>query len=80
MLYPPTHGSPTLTSHKTIPDTHASQRTPTPSEMATSFKDLLKSSKDLLSKPYSYSNKAEVKTSVGGVDYTAEAVVSKPGE
>lgn len=44
------------------------------------FKDVLKASKDLLSKPYNYTNKTEVKTNTGGVEYTAEAVVSKPGE
>jgi hypothetical protein len=44
------------------------------------FKDVLKASKDLLTKPYNYTNKTEVKTNTGGVEYTAEAVVSKPGE
>ena len=32
---------------------------------------------DLLTKPYNYSNKAEIKTSAGGINYTAETVVSK---
>ena len=44
------------------------------------FKDVLKASQDLLTKPYNYTNKPEGKTHTGGVEYTAEAVVSKPGE
>ena len=36
---------------------------------------------DLLSKSFNYNNKVELKTSSSsGVNYTAEAVVSKPGE
>lgn len=43
------------------------------------YADVLKQAKDLLSKSYNYNNKVELKTSTAtGVNYTAEAVVSKP--
>jgi len=45
--------------------------------MATSFKDVNKHSEDLLTKGYKFigTNKVEVKTSSGGINYTAETLV-----
>ena len=49
--------------------------------MATSFKDVNKHSEDLLTKGYKFigTNKVEVKTSSGGINYSAETVVGKDG-